>query len=141
MERLYRSRDDKIIFGVCSGLSKYFNVDVTLLRLIFVVGVLLKGVTLLIYIILALITPEEKAEAAEAETAATITTTATTTSDVTSETERRQKLLAYGLILVGVFLFIQETMPFWLTDSQLLAVLLVLIGAALLLRRRDADQN
>lgn len=104
-------------------------------------GVLLKGVTLLIYIILALITPEEKAEAAEAETAATITTTATTTSDVTSETERRQKLLAYGLILVGVFLFIQETMPFWLTDSQLLAVLLVLIGAALLLRRRDADQN
>ncbi|MFO7966161.1 MAG: PspC domain-containing protein [Archaeoglobaceae archaeon] len=68
MERLYRSRDDKIIFGVCGGLSKYFNVDVTLLRLIFVVGVLLKGVTLLIYIILALITPEEKGEAAEAET-------------------------------------------------------------------------
>ncbi|MFP4559572.1 MAG: PspC domain-containing protein, partial [Archaeoglobaceae archaeon] len=65
MERLYRSRDEKIIFGVCGGLSRYFNVDVTLVRLIFIVGVLLKGITLLIYIILALITPEEKAETVE----------------------------------------------------------------------------
>ncbi|MFO7966162.1 MAG: hypothetical protein R6U44_00990 [Archaeoglobaceae archaeon] len=45
------------------------------------------------------------------------------------------------MILVGVFLFIQEMMPFWLSDSQLLAVLLVLIGAALLLRRREPEQT
>lgn len=121
MERLYRSREDKIIFGVCGGLSRYFNVDVTLVRLVFVVGVLLKGITLLIYVVLALITPEEEVEAETATTEAL-------------ETERRQRLLAYGLILVGIFLFVQEMMPFWISGSQLLAVILVLIGIALLLK-------
>ncbi|MFP3909365.1 MAG: PspC domain-containing protein [Archaeoglobaceae archaeon] len=135
MERLYRSRDEKIIFGVCGGLSRYFNVDVTLVRLIFIVGVLLKGITLLIYIILALITPEEKAETVEAET------TETPAVPAIQETERRQKLLAYGLILVGIVLFVQEMMPFWLSDSQLLAVLLVLIGAALLLKRKEPERT
>lgn len=44
-----------IIFGVCSGLANYFNVDVTIIRLIFVIAVVLGlGSPALIYIILAL---------------------------------------------------------------------------------------
>ncbi len=59
-KRLYRSRTDRMIAGVCGGLAKYFNVDPTLVRVIFVVLALV-GVSLgfWAYIILWLIVPEE----------------------------------------------------------------------------------
>ena len=61
-KKLYRSRTDKMIAGVCGGLGKYFNIDPTLVRLIFVVLLLLGvGSGLLIYIILMVIMPEEPA--------------------------------------------------------------------------------
>ncbi|MFC1941203.1 PspC domain-containing protein [Chloroflexota bacterium] len=36
-KRLYRSRSDRMIWGVCGGLAKYFDVDPTLVRIIAVV--------------------------------------------------------------------------------------------------------
>ena len=36
MKRLYRSRTDKIIAGVCGGLGKYFDIDPVIIRLLFV---------------------------------------------------------------------------------------------------------
>lgn len=62
-KRLYRSRDDRMISGVCGGLGKYFNMDPTLFRLLFVIfafaGV---GSGVLAYIVLAFIVPEEPAD-------------------------------------------------------------------------------
>ncbi len=58
MKKLYKSRDDRKLFGVCGGLGEYFNLDATLVRLVFVVlGLLHIGV--LFYILAALIMPEE----------------------------------------------------------------------------------
>lgn len=58
-KRLYRSRTDRMLAGVCGGLADYFNIDPTLIRLIFVFGTLLGGPGLVIYIVLWLIAPEE----------------------------------------------------------------------------------
>lgn len=58
-KKLYRSRTDKKICGVCGGLAKYLNVDVTVVRLIVVLLVLFAGGGLIAYIICALIMPEE----------------------------------------------------------------------------------
>ena len=33
-KRLYRSRDDRMIWGVCGGLAQYFNIDPTIVRII-----------------------------------------------------------------------------------------------------------
>lgn len=58
MKKLYRSKDDRKLFGVCGGLGQYFNLDSTIVRLIFVIlGLLHIGV--LFYILAALIIPEE----------------------------------------------------------------------------------
>lgn len=57
-KKLYRNPDDKKIAGICSGLAEYFNVDVTLIRIIFVVALLVYGSTLLIYIVLWIAMPE-----------------------------------------------------------------------------------
>ena len=37
MKRLYRSREDRKITGVCAGLGHYFNIDPTVVRIIFIV--------------------------------------------------------------------------------------------------------
>ncbi len=52
-----RDINNKIIFGVCAGLSEYYNVDVVIMRVIFLIGFLFMGITLVIYLILALIMP------------------------------------------------------------------------------------
>ena len=58
-KKLYRSRTDKKICGVCGGLAKYFGMDSTIARLIGALVVLFTGVGLLGYIVAALVIPEE----------------------------------------------------------------------------------
>jgi phage shock protein C len=55
---LYRSRDDRIILGLCGGIAKHYNMDPTLVRvLMFLVTLTVIGI--LGYIIVGLIIPEE----------------------------------------------------------------------------------
>ncbi len=58
-KKLYKSKTDKKICGVCGGLAKYLNVDATIIRLILAFLVLFGGVGLLAYFIAALIIPFE----------------------------------------------------------------------------------
>ncbi len=57
-KRLYRSRIDKSVAGVCGGIANYFNIDPTLVRIIFVILTLMGGPGLLLYIVLWLVMPE-----------------------------------------------------------------------------------
>lgn len=57
--KLYRSRDDRMIGGVCGGIAEYFNVDATLVRLLAVAAILLAGSAILAYLIAWIIVPEE----------------------------------------------------------------------------------
>ena len=61
-KRLYRSRDERIVWGVCGGIAKYFDVDPTLIRLIAVLTLFLGCAGLLVYIILTIIVPLEPQE-------------------------------------------------------------------------------
>ena len=58
-KKLYRSRNDKKLAGVCAGLAKYLNMDVTVIRLIMVLLTLFVGGGLIAYIVCALLIPEE----------------------------------------------------------------------------------
>lgn len=55
--RLYRNSESKMIGGVCSGLGEYFNVDVTIFRILFVLMLFLWGGSLVLYLLLWIITP------------------------------------------------------------------------------------
>jgi phage shock protein C len=57
--QLYRSITDRQIAGVAGGIARYFRVDPTVVRLLFVLLTLTGGPGLLLYIILALVIPEE----------------------------------------------------------------------------------
>lgn len=58
MKRLYRSSNNSMIAGVCGGIAEYFDIDPTLVRLIFVLA-LFSGVSILVYIIAILIIPKD----------------------------------------------------------------------------------
>ena len=59
MKRLYRSRDERMIWGICGGLGKYFDVDPTIIRLVWVLTLFLGGWGILAYIILRFVIPLE----------------------------------------------------------------------------------
>ena len=65
--RLYRSRSERWLAGVCGGIGDYFNTDPTVIRVIFVLAALIMGGGLLIYLILWLIIPLEPEVAAAIE--------------------------------------------------------------------------
>lgn len=57
-KRLYKSKTNRVFFGVCGGLGEYFNIDPTIIRLILVLLICGAGFGLLAYIIAAIIMPE-----------------------------------------------------------------------------------
>lgn len=58
-KKLTRSIDQRMVCGVCGGIGNYFNVDPTLIRLVWVLATFFGGSGLLVYIIAAIIIPEE----------------------------------------------------------------------------------
>ena len=59
-KRLYKSSTNRVLCGVCGGIGEYFNIDPTIIRLIFVLFVFGVGIGLLAYIVAAIIMPEQK---------------------------------------------------------------------------------
>ena len=62
-KKLYRKETEKVIGGVCGGLATYFDVDVVLIRGIFLLLALMNGVGILLYIILMVLMPKEPVSA------------------------------------------------------------------------------
>ena len=57
---LYRSKTDRKIAGICGGLGKYFNIDPTIVRVIFILMLLPGGLPgVLPYLVLWVVIPEE----------------------------------------------------------------------------------
>lgn len=61
-KRLYRSRRDKMLAGVCGGIAEYFNIDPTLVRLGLIVLCAMGGSGILAYIIAAIVVPQNPYE-------------------------------------------------------------------------------
>ncbi len=62
-KRLYRSRNDKILAGICGGIGKYLDIDPIIIRLIFIVLLFTVGSGILIYLIAWILIPLEPEDA------------------------------------------------------------------------------
>ena len=62
-KRLYRSRKDRMIAGVCGGLAEYFNIDPVIVRVLAVVLLFGAGTGFLAYIVLWVVVPEDPYQA------------------------------------------------------------------------------
>lgn len=57
--KLYRSRTDRKVAGVCGGLAQYFKLDATLVRVLFVLLTVLGGSGLVVYLAMWILVPDE----------------------------------------------------------------------------------
>lgn len=150
-KRLYRAKDEKIFLGVLGGIAKYLEVDPTIVRIIYAILLFLAPVTaILLYFVLALIMPEEpeeeisldrlpeKAERIAKEIDETLTQAFGSKKQASvAKDHNNEKLLAIILIILGGVLILRKVTPFmwYLQGDILLAVLLLLFGIYLLVRR------
>src|SRR5512143_2062185 len=70
-ERLYRSRTDRMLFGVAGGMAEWLDLDPAVVRLVWALLILAGGIGFLLYIIAAIVVPEEPLEMAGAGAAPT----------------------------------------------------------------------
>jgi len=59
VKKLYRSRDERMIWGICGGMAQHFGVDPTIVRVITVLTLIFGGWSILAYIILYFVIPLE----------------------------------------------------------------------------------
>jgi phage shock protein C len=57
-ERLYRSREDRMLFGVAGGMARFFDIDPSIVRIVWALLVLAGGAGILLYIVAAIVIPE-----------------------------------------------------------------------------------
>ena len=58
-KRIYKNREQKMLCGVCAGLAEYFDIDPTLVRVLWAVISLGYGIGLLAYIVCAIVFPDK----------------------------------------------------------------------------------
>lgn len=130
--KLHRSRTHRVLFGVTGGVADYLDVDVTLVRVGFIVLTLVNGLGLLIYITLAVFMPESPG------TAAGDHRPVIEGGRLDSErTARRARYCTGGiLIIAGAILFFRQFGVFWWFGWDVfLPTILILLGVALIARK------
>ncbi|MFA4885460.1 MAG: PspC domain-containing protein [Desulfotomaculaceae bacterium] len=135
MNKLYRSRKIRMIAGVAGGLAEYFEVDVTLVRLLWVLAVFAGGAGVLAYIVAAIIIPEEK-DAPGYPTEEQGETVATPEKSLRRERTRRNA----GLLLIGlgIVLLAHELLP-WDLMRYSWPLLLIALGFFIVFRDRKGS--
>ena len=132
-KRLYRSREQRIFGGVCGGIAEYFNVDVTLVRLICLVTVIFGGGGLLFYLIAWMIIPENPYQ-----TEKPVDKTKNEMGEAGSEKEikdnRANEVLGWGLIILGLLILLPKLFPF-VSFRMLWPIVLIGLGIWILLKR------
>ncbi len=140
-KRIYRSRTDRILGGVCSGIAKYFEVDPTIIRLITVALIFAGGSGILAYIIAWIIIPEEPfggTEPSDQDKNKTIDVTPERKEEEEKKRSRNTELLAWVLIVIGIIWVARYAFSWWFPfvpwmGKVVIPVVLIFLGILLIL--------
>lgn len=154
-KKLYRSTTDKMIGGVAGGLAEYFDIDSTLVRVLFIVIVFLGGGGIIAYIILWIVVPQKPYEIPKdfqgksstdesdknefqhsASDHESFNISNSGTASVESNTNNKQLWIAIILIVIGGLLLLNNVFPRFHFDHYW-PLILIGIGVGLLLRAKN----
>ena len=140
-ERLSRSRDDRMLFGVAGGMAEWMDLDPAIVRLVWVLLILAGGVGLLLYVAAAIVIPESPWPAGHAPAPDGAAATASSADAREARREARRGRgnpgIVFGLILVVAgtwFLldrYIEDLDLSWFMPGALIVIGLVLVVGAL----------
>lgn len=126
--RLYRCRDNRILAGVAGGVAEYFDLDPSLVRILFFISMFFGGIGLLLYIGMAIIVPLEPISA---EAAATEAALPEGHRHATRGSGRWTTLVGLGLILFGSLALIERFLPALDVEHFVVPAVMIGIGAFL----------
>jgi len=118
-KKLYRSRKNSMIGGVCGGLGEYLNVDPTIMRLVAILLVFANGIGLLAYIIAWIIIPRNPGIEAEVV--------------VTERSQLNRLLPGLALIFLGLVFLLNNLIP-WFRFRYLWPLILIVLGIFILIK-------
>lgn len=142
-KKLYRSRTERMIFGLCGGIGHYFNVDPTLIRILFVLLAMPGGAGVLVYLVASFVVPLEPGEAVDPKDE--VKEFAHKMKDGMNGAKEEIKKHGHAggrtffgaiVIAIGFFLLAREIFPFYHFGMFLWPVLLILFGVYLLVKHQ-----
>lgn len=145
-KKLQRSKNNKVIAGVCGGIAEYFSIDPTVVRLVWVVIGLAYGFGLVAYIIAAIIMPEKKTEHGtnnfnQGETdgsSSEFNPNEWKDEPQKFDSDKSRVIIGGAIILLGVLFLFREF--FSLFDIKyLVPVILIVIGFGIIYKGRRND--
>lgn len=120
-KKLYRSRNNRMIAGVCGGIAEYFNIDPTIIRIIWAI-LCIYGIGILAYIIAVIVIPEGNYED-YGQGSYNVNVNGKTVSLV----------IGIALILIGVLILGRHLMPSWISKF-FWPTLLIAVGALIIFK-------
>ena len=141
--RIYRSRKESMIAGVCGGLGEYFDIDPVIIRLIFVLLIFAGGAGLIGYIIAWIIIPQAPQDQIGSGTKTPVETPAAGQPEGSEHTRRERGPLFAGFVLITVgLLFLFSNLFRWFHFWELWPVILIVVGLMIVLKaKREKNEN
>ncbi len=136
VKKLYRSSTDKIIAGVCGGLAEYFDVDSTLVRIIFVLLALADGLGVILYVILALIIPQKGGLDIKANADELAGKARSLAADL-KKSRNGHNWLGIVIVVIGLAILLRNILPLsmmWFGHGMLWALIAIIAGLYLIIR-------
>lgn len=144
-KRIYRNPRNKVIAGVCAGIADYFDIDVTWVRLGFVLAIFASGVGLLAYIIAWIVIPKD--ETGAGATVQSAPPSASQSADDAKPSAKRHRVsghtrnaLGVILILLGILFFMDRNF-YWFDFDLFWPMILVALGIYMLTRAAAGDDE
>lgn len=138
--RLYRSRDDKMISGVCGGIAEHFNIDPVWIRLAAIITVFIDGIGLLAYVILWILIPENPNQNKNKKTQAEKIYETQVEPALKKGFEKKNKennghsFIGIALIIIGALFLIKHVFGFF-SSEVFWGLLIIALGISLIIRR------
>jgi phage shock protein C len=131
--RLYKSRSDRIIDGVCGGFAEYFGVDSTIIRIVWILTILFGGSGLLLYLAAMIIMPVNPAHIGQPSTGEL-------------HTHKTTNARVWGVVLVSIgILFLLNNFgwfafyKFWnISWGMIFPIMIILLGMALIYSQQQS---
>jgi phage shock protein C len=141
-KRLYRSRQDKVIAGVCGGIAEYFNMDPVWIRLVAVLLVLAHGIGILVYIVAWILVPKNPYQKEGKKTKSEKIADKIIDTDKThKEVRKGNAAVIFGIILVFLGIaFLMDNLFDWFNFNYVWPLAIITIGLYILMRRKNGEE-
>jgi phage shock protein C len=140
-KKLYRETKDRVLGGVAAGLARYLEIDVTWVRILFILVTIFGGSGFLAYLVLWIAIPEQPFNwTMNGDTDYRVDKPETVISEA-AQPKKSSSMFVGGLILIflGLFFLLHEfdLIPYWFSLGKLWPLVFVVPGLVMLMNARD----